>query len=510
MDSADPSVRAAAAAALGALGDATCVSPLAQAATSTDAAEQAAARQALVVLNRGEVTAALTAALWTAAPSVQMELVRALSARSEPSAIPALFELAREENSPARRAALQALGQLVDGSHMDDLVLLLVNSQSRAARDQVRSVFESLIERTPDPQQLELHPVLALLASEHPEVREAVLPVCVLFLDERIRMALRKAMRDPEVNVRLAATRALCTSTDPRLLPDMIELARRTADDSLRSLALDGAVRLATDESVDLSKPQRLDALAVVFPLATRVEEKRLILSGLARVPDPLTLGLAEQACADSTVKPEAELACLQIAQALGTTEFATVEAALTRLIAATADQAVRTKAQALLKQLDSGWLCAGPYRIAGKLGPDLFDVAFAPEQPNAGDVAWQRAPGSADLARTGEVDLASIVGGDHCVVYAKSRVFVPTTQAVVLAIGSDDGIKLWVNGTLVHANNAVRGLTPDQDRATGQLREGWNDLLAKITQHTVGCGFTLRVLTPEGAALPGLRWDGE
>ena len=134
---------------------------------------------------------------------------------------------------------------------------------------------------------------------------------------------------------------------------------------------------------------------------------------------------------------------------------------------------------------------------MAGKLGPDLFDVAFAPEQPNAGDVAWQRAPGSADLARAGEVDLASIVGGDHCVVYAKSRIFVPTAQAVVLAIGSDDGIKLWVNGALVHANNAVRGLTPDQDRATGQLREGWNDLLAKITQHTVGCGFTLRVLTP-------------
>ena len=264
--SAEPAVRAAAASALGALGDATCVTPLAEAAASADAAEQAAARQALVVLNRGEVTAALTAALWTAAPSVQMELVRALSARSEPSAMPALFELAREENSPARRAALQALGQLVDGSHLDALVLLLVNSKSPAARDQVRSVFESLIERTPDPQQLELHPVLALLASEHPEVREAVLPVCVLFLDERIRMALRQAMRDPEVDVRIAATRALCTSTDPLLLPDILELARHTEDDSLRSLALDGGVRLATDESVGLTKPQRLDALAVVYP----------------------------------------------------------------------------------------------------------------------------------------------------------------------------------------------------------------------------------------------------
>jgi hypothetical protein len=75
----------------------------------------------------------------------------------------------------------------------------------------------------------------------------------------------------------------------------------------------------------------------------------------------------------------------------------------------------------------------------------------------------------------------------------------------VHLAIGSDDGIKLWVNGELVHANNAVRGLTPGQDRATGQLRPGWNDLLAKITQHTAGCGFTLRIATADGADVPGL-----
>jgi hypothetical protein len=186
------------------------------------------------------------------------------------------------------------------------------------------------------------------------------------------------------------------------------------------------------------------------------------------------------------------------------------VESALARLISNTSNASVRTNAQALLKQLDSGWLCAGPYRIAGKQGPELFDVEFAPELANAAAVSWQRAPGSADPARVGEVDLAAIVGGDHAVAYAKTRVYVPTAQTVVFAIGSDDGIKLWVNGALVHANNAVRGLTPDQDRATGQLHEGWNDLLAKITQHTVGCGFTLRMISADGAEISGLRWSRE
>jgi HEAT repeat protein len=510
LGSADPSVRAAAASALGVLGDATCVALLAETATSTDPAEQSAARQALVTLRRGDITSALTSALMTAPPAVQVELVRALSARSDPSAVPALFELAGEESSPARRAALQALGQLVDGNHMGDIVLLLVNSKSPAARAQVRGVFEALIERTADAGQLDLHPILSGLTSDESEVREALLPVSVLFVDERIRAALRLALQDSNEAIRNTAIRALCTSSDPQLLPDLLELARETTDAGQRSLALDGTVRLATDEGAALSKPERVDALAMACALATRAEEKRMILSGLARVPHPTTLGLAEQACADSTVRAEAELACLQIARGLGTSEFSVVESALARLISNTSNASVRTNAQALLKQLDSGWLCAGPYRIAGKQGPELFDVEFAPELPNAATVSWQRAPGSADLARVGEVDLAGIVGGDHAVAYAKTRVYVPTAQTVVFAIGSDDGIKLWVNGALVHANNAVRGLTPDQDRATGQLREGWNDLLAKITQHTVGCGFTLRMISADGAEISDLRWSRE
>jgi hypothetical protein len=123
-------------------------------------------------------------------------------------------------------------------------------------------------------------------------------------------------------------------------------------------------------------------------------------------------------------------------------------------------------------------------------------------------EVRWQRAPGVADLARAGEVDLSGIVGGNHCVVYAKTRVYAPAAQAVTFAIGSDDGIKVWVNGELVHANNAVRGLTPGQDRAKGRLREGSNDLLLKITQHTAGCGFTFRVLGEGGQAVQELRFE--
>ncbi len=67
--------------------------------------------------------------------------------------------------------------------------------------------------------------------------------------------------------------------------------------------------------------------------------------------------------------------------------------------------------------------------------------------------------------------------------------------------------MKIWVSGKLIHANNAIRGLQPAQDRAHVVLTEGWNDFLLKITQHTLGCGACVRIRSTDGAIIEGLRF---
>ena len=505
--SADAAVRAAAFAALGKLGDASAVTVLAEAATSHDASEQTAARNALAALSRGDIAGALVAQLRTATPAVQVELARALTTRAEQTAVPALLELARSDQPATRKAALQALGRLTDGSQLGALVQLLAATKDEEARAGVRGVFESLAERTSGIDALDVTPIVNALDDSDLDTRKALFQVSALFADARLRAAFRAAVKDGDDRVRAAAARALCDTRDPELLPDLLELARQTSDSSLQALALEGGVRLATEESAKLSTPQRTKALAAVSALAARAEDKRMVLSGLARVPTATTLKLADQASADPAVKAEADLACLQIAQKLGGRDFEAAAATLTRLAATAGNPTVQTNAQTLLRRLNSGWLCAGPYRQPGKQAQDLFDIAFPPEGGAAG-VTWQRAPGAASSSRPGEVDLGGITGGDHCVVYLKTRIYVAVAQPVLFSIGTDDGIKLWVNRELVHANNAVRGLTPDQDKAKARLRQGWNDVLAKITQHTAGCGMTFRVTEDDGKEVPGLRLD--
>lgn len=503
----EPTVRTAAVTALGLLGGASVVPALAEAATSRDAAEQVAARQALVSLRGPGMAAALVAALASAAPGVQLELVRALTVRGEATAIPALLELARSDTGAGRSAALQALGSLADGRHVQPLVDLLTSAQTDVARDEVRGVFERFVQRADVRGQLDVGPLVSAMTRGDLATRQALLRVGVLFVDERTREAVRGALKDPDERIRASAARALCDARDPALLPDLMWVARETKDPALRSLALDGGVRLATEDGTGLADEFRLKTLTAAFELAERAQDKRMVLAGLAQLPNRTTLALAERAVGDPDVRAEAEQAALQIAGKLGAAEFDAVKPVLMRLAATAGSAAVREKAQGVLQALDSGWLYAGPYRQAGKECQELFDLAFPPEQPNAGEANWQRAPGSTDPARAGEVDFSNIVGGNHAVVYAKRQVHASQAQPVIFSLGSDDGIKLWVNGELVHANNAVRGLTPDQDRAKGRLHEGWNDLLVKITQHTVGCGFTLRVLSESGQPAPVVRF---
>jgi HEAT repeat protein len=504
--STDSYVRVSAVAALGVLGDASSVPLLAAAAASHDEAEQKAARQALIALRRGDVGGMMVSQLPLASTEVQAELARALAARWEKSAVRPLLGLAQSNSEATRKAAIRALSLLADASHFGALVKLMSETTTEVAREDIRGVFESIVDRAEGRKGLDVAPLIGGLNSGSRETRIALLQVSALFADERVRVAFRSALKDPDPIIRDAAARTICDTRDPDLLPDLFALARNSTEANLPALALGGYVKIVRDDASGFNAARRAELLKPAYELASRPEEKRLVLSALTTAPHRESLQLAERAWSDAGVKTEAEIACVQIAKALANSDPEVAKASLERLIA-DGSATTRTNAQAILKQLDSGWLCAGPYRQEGKTAQELFDVVFTPEQAVTSEVKWRRAPGSPDLTRIGEVVLDSIVGGDHCVVYLKTQVYVPAGQSVNLEVGSDDGIKLWVNGELVHANNAVRGLTPGQDRAKANLLKGWNELRAKITQHTLGCGMTLRIVTAEGEDVTGLRF---
>jgi hypothetical protein len=163
-------------------------------------------------------------------------------------------------------------------------------------------------------------------------------------------------------------------------------------------------------------------------------------------------------------------------------------------------------------------WHYAGPYREQGKQGPQgLFDVVFPPEKELSGGALaadeapkWAPMPTGTDPNRPWliEFDRTPGIQGQNAAIYLRTRVQSPKTQDVEIRAGSDDGIRIWVNGKHVHGNNASRPVNPDGDRRVVTLNRGWNDVLVKITQGGGQWAFCFRFRNLEGGKAEGLKVD--
>ena len=77
----------------------------------------------------------------------------------------------------------------------------------------------------------------------------------------------------------------------------------------------------------------------------------------------------------------------------------------------------------------------------------------------------------------------------DH-VVYGSLTLNSPRKQETTMLVGSDDGVKVWLNGEVVHYNPVTRGAGDFQDAFPVTLKQGANVLLVAVDNHGHG-GFS-------------------
>lgn len=74
---------------------------------------------------------------------------------------------------------------------------------------------------------------------------------------------------------------------------------------------------------------------------------------------------------------------------------------------------------------------------------------------------------------------------------YAMAWVYSSGGAGPRFAMGSDDGCKVWLNGTNIHTNDIARGLTRDSDVTSSKtMPAGWSRVLFKIQQGPGGGGW--------------------
>ena len=80
-------------------------------------------------------------------------------------------------------------------------------------------------------------------------------------------------------------------------------------------------------------------------------------------------------------------------------------------------------------------------------------------------------------------------------ITYAWAQIEMPEERQAVLGIGSDDGVKVWLNGELVHEYWVCRGVGIDNDRVPVTFKKGMNQLVLKVQNQGGPWGFCCRLL---------------
>jgi HEAT repeat protein len=286
---------------------------LARTAARTRGVEQAAARAALGALKGRTVDADIVALLGQKpADDLANELLLGVAERRVFLARSAVVGLLA---SPARSVRAQALKTLrVIGTPSDvapvlDFLLATDDDGERVAAENAIGALTAKV-GNPDARarlvRARLTPKLA------PAGRVRVIGAFPVIGDNSVLPAVRAALDDPDADVVDAAVRALAAWPTPAVRGDLRRLARTSVVETHRLLALQGLVRVIGLEPYRSPEDGVAD-LAEALGLATRPEERKLVLGALPTFACGAALDLATKLVQDPEVQAEAQAAVERI-----------------------------------------------------------------------------------------------------------------------------------------------------------------------------------------------------
>ena len=136
-----------------------------------------------------------------------------------------------------------------------------------------------------------------------------------------------------------------------------------------------------------------------------------------------------------------------------------------------------------------SGWQISPVYTSPS------FDIAFdraeSPELLRTGDAYWK------PFAFENGKDFPNLIARDNASIYVRGTVTLPKAEKITFGVSSDDAVKVWLNGKLIHSHKIGRGLNQGIDEVTGAFEKGGNTLLVKVVNGIAVDGLNLRLFNP-------------
>jgi len=442
---------------------------------------------------------------------LQKAAIAAGIARGATAVVPGLLRLVKADDAAVRQDAWAGVAALATADHMADVMKALVDAKDEGERARAADAVRKIVSRAEDKPAC-----FKAIAAHYDNVPDAtkgvILELGTASGDAQALELQRQALASGNKDLRDRAVRALAAWPNASAADDLLRLAKDAPEKVDRLVALRGYIRIAGLPEAGLSAAQRTEMLQTALGLADRPEEKKLVVSSLQQAAGIEALAMLKQCLADPALQAEAEVAAANLCWDLRTSHPADVADVAQQLLQSK-NKAVVEKASKTMGDLGKGrayvrnWLVSGVYRAENMNGEAVHKAAFPPETGGEG-VEWK------PLKKGGgkeAVNLETAVGQEQrCCVYVRTTLVSPSTQPVLLGFGSDDGIKAWLNGKLVHDHWVTRSCAPGQDVVKADLQEGPNVLLLKVSNEGSHWAFSCRVSQPSGLPVEGLKVKAE
>lgn len=474
--------------------------------------ERDAATDSLGRMRGKAIDEAILAAADTSARDVRVAAIETLGRRRVAGQEARLLQTAGAADPEVADAAFRVLRTLGAPSSLPALTRLML-ARPAGKRDAAIAAISEIARRGAAEAERTGALLAALATATRPADRVDLLGILAEVGGPSACAALRQALADPSADVQLAALSALAEWPTDEPLSDLLQIARTSDDAARRSIALRGYTRM-----VGANELRPVDETIALYrnasSLARSPAERKLIVAGLAKVRGLGALQYAAELRKDPDVRPEAELALVEIARStLGAYRDET-RAVLEPIVASAEDPEVRRQASALLGIIPklgdfvTAWEVSPAYQQDGANYAALFDIPFPPELPDqASRVPWRLMPAGTNPDQPWLLDLLALYGGEQKVAYLRTAVWSDAERDLVLESGSDDGTNAWWNGQVVISVNVQRAVAPAQERTRLRAKAGWNQLMMKIPQNVMGWGACARFTNVDGTPAEGLRF---
>ena len=348
----DEQVRLAALKGLGRVGDVSAVTVLSRVLSAGNGNEQTVARESLACLRGKDVDRAIVSAIESKDSRARATLIRCLASRRAASAMPAVLGAATDADASVRVEALKALAVLAQPRDLPEIIGLLLGAKHKAERDEVANAIVAVSRRSPTGGQRSQAALKALRDAQAPKLRALLLGVLGRIADEGAQGALVAAIGDDNAEVQAAAIRSLSRWPSDAPIDALIGAARSARGMKEQILATRACVDLARSRVAQRKPQETLAILTTAMKVASRDDEKKMILGVASSLATLEALAFAEAHLSDSAIRPEARAAVVTIADRTGHLDPPRVKVALDRVLESASDEGTRKRVKEIQDEI--------------------------------------------------------------------------------------------------------------------------------------------------------------